>query len=51
MKLKPNIIVAGIYRKGKVIIPNGNDEILVNDSVLVINKGDAIFDIVDILEK
>ena len=43
-------MIAGIYRKGKVIIPKGNDEILVHDSVLVINQGDAIHDIEDIVE-
>ena len=50
LKLKPNVLIAGIYRKGKVIIPKGNDEILVHDSVLVINQGDAIHDIEDIVE-
>lgn len=50
LKTKQDIIIAGIYRQGKVIIPKGNDQIQVNDSVLIINKGDAINNIEDILE-
>ena len=51
LKLKRNIIIAGIYRNGNVIRPNGNDEIMVGDSVVVITKDTKLTDIVDILSE
>ena len=50
LKLKNNVIIAGIYRKGTVIRPNGNDQICIGDSVVIITKDSKINDIVDILE-
>lgn len=51
MRLKNNVLIAGIFRKGNVIWPNGNDEIMVGDSVVVITKDKKLIDIVDILEE
>lgn len=49
LKIKKNIIIAGIYRKGEVIIPNGYDMIKVKDSVVVISKDQKLNDLTDIL--
>ena len=51
MNIKNNVLVAGIYRNNKIIIPKGNDEIMVGDSVVVISKGHTFKDITDILNK
>ena len=51
MNIKKNVLVAGIYRYNKIIIPKGNDEIMVGDSVVVISKGHTFKDITDILKK
>lgn len=51
LKLKPNVLIAGIYRKGNVIRPNGNDMIKVGDSVVVITKDNRFNDIVDVLDE
>ena len=48
VKLKPNVIIAGIYRNGNVIRPTGEDEIKVGDSVAIITKDNVLKDIVDI---
>ena len=50
MRLKNNILIVGIFRKGNVIWPNGNDEIMVGDSVVVITKDTKLYDIADIVE-
>ena len=49
LKIKNNVIIAGIYRKGNVIRPKGNDIIDVGDSVVVITKDNKLNDLVDIL--
>lgn len=36
LKLKSDILIGCITRNGKVIIPKGNDEILVGDSIIVV---------------
>ena len=38
VKLKKNLLIAGIIRDGEVIIPSGEDMILENDSVIVVTK-------------
>lgn len=48
VKLKPNVIIAGIYRNGNVIKPIGEDEIKVGDSVAIITKDNVLKDIADI---
>lgn len=50
LNLKKNVIIAGIFRKGNLIRPNGMDEIKVGDSVVVITKDNIFNDIVDIIE-
>ncbi len=49
-KLKPNVIVACICRKGKVIIPDGLTAVEEGDSVIVITAGQTITTLNDILE-
>lgn len=50
MKIKKNIIIAGIYRPGRVIIPNGMSTIEVGDRVIIISKDHILNEITDILE-
>lgn len=49
LSLKPNNLIAGIARKRRIIIPNGDDCIMVGDSVIVITMEKQIQDIRDIL--
>jgi len=50
LALKKNILICGIIRKRMVMIPNGNDEIHVDDSVIIISKDYHFSDITDILK-
>lgn len=50
LRLKPNMLVGGIVRGRKAIIPGGMDEILPGDRVVVIVSGTQVFDLDDILE-
>jgi len=50
LPLKPNILIAGIIRGRKAIIPGGNDEILPGDRVVVIVSGQQFIDLDDILK-
>ncbi len=50
LSLKPNIIVAGIMRYRKNIIPSGNDVIKAGDNVIVIAANQRLSDIADILK-
>ena len=52
MKLKPNILIAGIIRKRKAFIPSGEDEIIAGDKIVVIAKAtDSVMnDLSDILK-
>ena len=49
LKLKKDVLIAGIYRLGNVIRPNGNDTLNVGDSVVIISKDNILHDIEDIL--
>ena len=49
MKLKPNVLIAGIVRGRKPIIPSGNDLILPGDKVIVIAAGHVLLDLSDII--
>ena len=49
IQLKPNILVAGITRGRKTIIPSGNDMILSGDKVVVVSGVQGLHDIDDIL--
>lgn len=50
MKIKQNIIVSGIIRGRKTIIPAGDDIILPDDKVIVIAAGRILNDISDIIQ-
>ncbi len=49
LKLKKNIIIAGIIRNRKVIIPGGDDFILAGDRIVVLAAGHYLNDLSDIL--
>lgn len=51
LRLKNNLLIGGIHRKGKVIIPRGNDRIMVGDTVIVVTTQKGLGDIRDILAK
>ena len=42
-KLYPNMLIVGISRKGKMIIPHGDDTILADDSLYIIGEKEPIF--------
>ena len=50
LNLKKNVVIAGIYRDGNVIRPNGFDILKVDDSVVVITKDNKFTNITDIVE-
>ncbi len=50
LRLKANVLIVGIIRDGKVIIPNGDDVIKVNDNVIVVTTNQFLDDLSDILE-
>jgi trk system potassium uptake protein TrkA len=50
MKLKDNVLIAGIMRKGKLIIPGGHDSFMEGDAVIVVTTHIGFDDITDILE-
>lgn len=49
LKLKKNILVAGIIRDKKTIIPGGDDVILADDRVVVVSSEHKLSDLADIL--
>ena len=49
LKLKDNLLVSCINRNGKIIIPSGDDEIRVKDSVIIVTTHTGFNDIQDIL--
>lgn len=50
LKLKKNILIAGIIRGGKTIIPSGDDMIMPDDKVIVICASYRLQDLDDILD-
>ncbi|MBQ7897378.1 MAG: Trk system potassium transporter TrkA [Clostridia bacterium] len=50
MKLKKNILIAGIIRRRKPIIPSGSDVIMPSDKVIVVASGRQLGDLSDIME-
>ncbi len=50
MKLKTNVLIAGIIRKRKPIIPSGLDVIMPGDKVIVVTSGRYLGDLSDIME-
>ncbi len=49
LKLKKNIIIAGILRDRELIIPNGNTQIQLNDRVIVITTNSFLEDLAEIV--
>ncbi len=49
LKIKKNVIIACIYRKGEIIIPNGSTEIKIGDRVIVVTSELGFRDIKDIV--
>ena len=49
IKLKPNVLIAGITRGTNIIIPSGNDMILADDRVIIISAEQRLNDLDDIL--
>ena len=51
MKLKKDVLIAGIIRKRKAFVPNGLDEIMAGDKIIVIAKSgeEKMNDLADIL--
>lgn len=49
LKLKNNILIAGILRKRKAIIPSGDDVIMAGDKVIVIAAKTVLNDLSDIM--
>ena len=50
LQLKRNMLIAGIVRGRKAIIPGGMDEILAGDRVIVIVSGNQVIELGDILQ-
>ncbi len=50
LPLKDHLLIACINRNGKIIIPGGNDEICVGDSVIIVTTHTGFHDIQDILK-
>ena len=50
MKLKPNILISGILRRRKAIIPTGDDSFCPGDKVIVISAGRPLNDLSDIMQ-
>jgi len=49
MNIKKDILVAGIIRGRKPIIPSGDDVIMAGDRVVVIAAGELLNDLSDII--
>ena len=47
--LKPNVLIAGIIRNRKTIVPGGEDVILPGDRVIILTAGHRLADLSDIL--
>ena len=48
--LKSNILIVGIIRGRKTIIPDGEDMIMVGDKVIVLATNQRLYDLTDILK-
>lgn len=49
LRLKPDVLVSFISRKGRIIIPSGSDTIEKGDTVMIVTKNTGFTDIQDIL--
>ena len=50
LNLKKNLLVSCIHRRGKIIIPTGQDYIMPGDSVMIVTTHRGFVDISDILD-
>lgn len=50
LKLKSNLLICSIIRKGKILTPGGDDVIQVGDNVIVVTTHKGLQDIKDILQ-
>lgn len=50
LELKPNILIGGIIRGRRTIIPNGEDLFMEGDRVIVLATGHRLYDLADILK-
>ena len=50
LKLKPNVLIAGILRNRKPIIPSGDDMLLPDDKVVILAANQKVKDLSDILK-
>ena len=51
LSMKDNLLIGCIHRMGKIIIPRGQDEIQVGDTVIIVTTQKGLDDIEDILRK
>ena len=49
LHLKSNLLIACIYRQGRVIVPNGHDELVEGDTVIVVTTQTGLNDLNDVL--
>lgn len=49
LETKPNLLIAGIMRKNKLIVPNGDDFIEAKDIVIVVTTNQSLTNLEDIL--
>jgi trk system potassium uptake protein len=50
LNTKDNLLIAGIMRKNKLIVPNGDDFIEVKDTIIVVTTNQSLTNLEDILE-
>lgn len=50
LRLKPHVLIAGIVRTRKIILPTGDDKIRAGDKVIVLVAGKRFEDLADILQ-
>jgi trk system potassium uptake protein TrkA len=50
LRLKKNLLIACINRRGKIIIPGGQDTIEMGDTVIVVTTNTGLSDLSDIIE-
>ncbi|MGN0328818.1 MAG: Trk system potassium transporter TrkA [Lachnospira sp.] len=50
LKLKKNVLISFINRNGQIIIPTGNDSILIGDTVMIVTKHFGFNDLKEIAE-
>ena len=49
LQLKKNLLISFINRNGKILIPSGQDSILLGDTVMIVTTNTGLDDIRDIL--